>query len=152
MSMYFITHISSRVLLYCKYVDKWTAWKWNKSKSSRSQIVFKIGVLKNFINFIGKYIYWNLFLIKLQAWRPATLLKRDSNTGVFLWNLQNFSEHFFLQNISGGCFCKKGDFCKNSEKKWFNTAFLLLQNKKYDLDLPDSKFPFLAWHCWWCLR
>ena len=25
----------------------------------------------------------------LQAWRPTTLLKRDSNTGAFLWILQN---------------------------------------------------------------
>ena len=25
----------------------------------------------------------------------ATLLKRDSNTGVFLWNLWNFQEHLF---------------------------------------------------------
>ena len=24
------------------------------------------------------------------AWRPANLLKRDPNTGVFLWNLRNF--------------------------------------------------------------
>ena len=31
---------------------------------------------------------WSLFLIKLQASRPATLLKRDSNTDVFLWILQ----------------------------------------------------------------
>ena len=26
---------------------------------------------------------------------PATLLKTDSDTGVFLWNLRNFSEHLF---------------------------------------------------------
>ena len=26
----------------------------------------------------------------LQAFRPALLFKRDSNTGVFLWNLRNF--------------------------------------------------------------
>ena len=48
---------------------------------------------------------------------PANLLKRDSNTvglqlykkssntGVFLWNLQNFYKHLFLQNTPGGCFC-----------------------------------------------
>ena len=29
-------------------------------------------------------------LIKLQAFRPANLLKRDSNTVVFLWILRNF--------------------------------------------------------------
>ena len=32
---------------------------------------------------------WSLFLIKLQLSRLATLLKRDPNTGVFLWILQN---------------------------------------------------------------
>ena len=31
--------------------------------------------------------------------QPATLL-RDSNKDVFLWNLQNFEEHLFKNNIS----------------------------------------------------
>ena len=30
-----------------------------------------------------KHLGWSLFLIKMQA-RPATLSKRDSNTGIFL--------------------------------------------------------------------
>ena len=82
------------------------------NRSSLSQMFFKIGVLKNFANFIGKHQCWSLFLIKLQAWRPATLLKRDSNTGVFLWNLRNSKEHLFLQNTSGGCFwANPGDVC-----------------------------------------
>ena len=55
---------------------------WN----SRSQMFFKIDVLKNFGNFTGKQLCWSLFLIKLQSWRPETLFKRDSNTGVFLWS------------------------------------------------------------------
>ena len=45
---------------------------------------FKIGVPKNFEIFTGKNLRVSLFLIKLQALRPATLSKRDSNTGVFL--------------------------------------------------------------------
>ena len=40
-------------------------------------------------NFTWKHLCWNFFLIKLQVLRPATLLKTDSNTGVFLWNLRN---------------------------------------------------------------
>ena len=47
------------------------------SRSSRSQMFFKIGVLKNFANFTGKQLCWSIFLIKLQAFRPTTLLKRD---------------------------------------------------------------------------
>ena len=43
---------------------------------------FKIGSYKNLAIFTGKYLGWGLFLIKLQAFRPATFLKRDSNTGV----------------------------------------------------------------------
>ena len=35
-------------------------------ESSLSQMFFKIGVLKNFVNFTGKHLCWSLFLIKLQ--------------------------------------------------------------------------------------
>ena len=59
------------------------------SKSSRSQIFLKTGVLKKFANFTGKHLCWSLFLIKFQVFRPATLIKRDCNTGVFLWKLWN---------------------------------------------------------------
>ena len=36
-----------------------------------------------FVKFAGKYM----------SRRPATLLKTDPRTGVFLWTLQNFEEH-----------------------------------------------------------
>ena len=41
--------------------------------------------------------------MKLQALALGLqiFLKRDSGTGVFLW------EHLFLQNTSSGCFCKE---------------------------------------------
>ena len=41
-------------------------------------------VLKNFANFTGKPLRWSLFFTKLQAFRPATPLKKDSYTGNFL--------------------------------------------------------------------
>ena len=40
-------------------------------------------VLKTFAIFTGKHLCWNLFLIKMQAFRGPALLKRDSNTGFF---------------------------------------------------------------------
>ena len=40
-------------------------------KSSRSQMFFKIGVLKNFTIFPRKHLCWSYFLVKLQAWRSA---------------------------------------------------------------------------------
>ena len=55
--------------------------------------VFQTGVHKNFANFTGKRLCWKALesLFKTFAgWRPATLLKKDSDKGAFLWSLQNF--------------------------------------------------------------
>ena len=40
---------------------------------------FKIGSIKNFAILTGKHLCWSLFFKKLQTFRPATLLRRDSN-------------------------------------------------------------------------
>ena len=58
--------------------------------SSRPKVLREKGVLRDFIIFTGKHLFWSLFLIKFHAFRVVTLLKRDSNTGVFLWTLLNF--------------------------------------------------------------
>ena len=76
----------------------------NIFNSSCSQAFFKICVFKNFPNFTGKHRCWRLFLLKLQSQTLATLLKRDSITGVFLRNQRNFQEQLFLQNTFGDCF------------------------------------------------
>ena len=56
----------------------------NSSQTHSPQVFYKKAILKNFVTFTGKRLCWSLFLIKLQAFRPETLLKRDSNTSVFL--------------------------------------------------------------------
>ena len=40
-------------------------YSYNKCRSSRSQMFFKIGVLKNFAIFARKHLWWILFLINL---------------------------------------------------------------------------------------
>ena len=47
-------------------------------------VFIKKAVLNNFPIFAGKHLCWSLFLIKLQDFRPATILKVDFNTVVFL--------------------------------------------------------------------
>ena len=47
---------------------------------------------------------WSLFLIGLWAFRPATLLKRHFDIGVFLWNLRNFWEHLLWRTSPNDCF------------------------------------------------
>ena len=64
------------------------------SKNGRSQMFFKIGVLKNFAIFTGKHLRGSLFLITLQAWKPAALLKIDYNP-VSCEYCQIFNNSFF---------------------------------------------------------
>ena len=74
--------------------------------SSRSQTFFKIvGCSCKFYKFHMKTPVLESVLNKVWDLRPATLFKKtDSDTGVFLWNLWNFSEHLFYKNTSCGCF------------------------------------------------
>ena len=92
-------------------VTCWVRWKRLFTQGS-----IKKGVLKNFANFTGKRRCWSLFLIILQGLKPATFLKRDSNTGVFLWKA-NFLEHLFWRTSANNCFCimffKVFSECKN---------------------------------------
>ena len=68
-----------------------------KSKSSRSQMFSEISSNKNFVIFTGKHLCWGLFLIKLQAFRPATFLKRDS--GVSCGYCELYKNIFFIENL-----------------------------------------------------
>ena len=43
-------------------------------------------------------------LVRLQVWRNATSLKRDSNTGASLWNVQKFWKHQFWVTPLNDCF------------------------------------------------
>ena len=59
-------------------------------RSSHQSSSVKRGVFRIFASFTGRQLCWSLFLIELQTFRPAALLKIDYNTDVFPWNLQDF--------------------------------------------------------------
>ena len=59
-------------------------------RSSRPEVFCKKGIPKNFPKFTGKHLCQSLFFTKVAGLTPATLLKRDSGTGVFLQILRNF--------------------------------------------------------------
>ena len=48
-----------------------------------------------------KHMCWSLFLKSLQTFRPATLLKRDLSTGVFLCMVKIFNNGSFLYGPKG---------------------------------------------------
>ena len=64
----------------------------------------KKDVLENFTKFTVKHLRKSLFLNKVTGLRPATLLKRDSDTGVSLSVLQHFQEHLFYRTPPDDCF------------------------------------------------
>ena len=96
-SIFFVTSIISSVLQKPQKTE-------TKNRSSRSQIFYKKRVLTNFAKFTGKHLCWSLFLITLPALRPATLLKRNSNTVVFLWIWEIFINTFFTEHFKANAF------------------------------------------------
>ena len=72
------------VIIHSRRRKREKKYKKKKTRNSRTQMLFRIRVLKNFVHFTGKDLCRSLFLIELQALRLVTLLKRGSNTGVLL--------------------------------------------------------------------
>ena len=65
-----------------------------KCRRSRSEEFCKKGVLKNFAKFTGKHLCQSLFFNKVADLIPATIVKRDSRTGIFERGLRLvFKEH-----------------------------------------------------------
>ena len=73
--------------IYCRQWHKFLKTR-VKPQKWPPKLFRKKEVLRKFSNFPGRHLCRSLFLIELQTFRPATLLKRDSNTDVFLSNLQ----------------------------------------------------------------
>ena len=74
------------------------------------EVFFKIGVIKNFVNFTGKHLCWSFFLIKFHTFRPETSLRRDSNIDVFLCVkfAKFFKNTYFEKHLRKACnFIKK---------------------------------------------
>ena len=59
-------------------------------RSSHRKCSVTKGVLRKFEKFTGKHLCKSFFLNKVIGLRPATLLKRDSGAGVFLWIFRSF--------------------------------------------------------------
>ena len=57
---------------------------WIICRGSHRRCSLRKGVLRNFAKFTGNHLYQSLFFNKVAGLRPATLLKRNSGTGLFL--------------------------------------------------------------------
>ena len=70
------------------------------NRSSCSEVFCKIGVLRNFAKFTGKYLCLSLFLDKVTGLRPATLLKERLWHRCFPVNFTKFLKTlFFMEHL-----------------------------------------------------
>ena len=69
-------------------------------RSSRSHMFLEIGVLKNSAIFTGKYLCCSLFLIKLLAFKAATLFERDSSAMVQRCHISCLNHFWFSPKSS----------------------------------------------------
>ena len=65
------------------------------ARSSRSELFYQKGVVKNFAKFAGKHLYQSLFVNKVAGMRPANLVKKLW-TRSFPVNFAKFSRTPFL--------------------------------------------------------
>ena len=98
---------------YWSYIDFYTFITYNyiltdtRNSDTAAEVEFissPRGVLKNFANFTRKHLCWSLVFTKLQAFRTATLLKKDSEEHLFsrtserlLLCIDYFIMYWFLQ-------------------------------------------------------
>ena len=79
---------------------------------------FKTGFLKISINFTGKHLCWSLFLIKLQAFRTAPLLKRVSNTAEIFKTFQNTFFYITTPVTTPSVYASKSNSKSASKSFW----------------------------------
>ena len=77
-----------------------------KTRRSRLEMFYKIGVLKNFVTVTGKHLCRSLFFNVVGVLRTATLLKKKLQLRRFPVNFTRFLKILFLKNTSGDCFLK----------------------------------------------
>ena len=68
---------------------------WTLVRSSHSDVFCRRGVLRNIAKFTEKHLRQSLFFNKVGGLRPATLLKRDSGTGIFIEFSEISKKSFF---------------------------------------------------------
>ena len=112
----------------------------NKVLIKNLLMLFKIDVIRSFGTFTVKHLCRSLFLIKLHVWRPATLLKRNSSTGAFLWNCEIFKNNFFIEHLRWLLL----GYCVSIWGMYYKLRLLLVEDWVTLTNIEDQYLPKLA--------
>ena len=94
--------------------------------SSQQRCSIRKAFLKNVATFTKKYLCWTLFLINLQG--STTLLKGNSNKGVFLWILRTFQNTFFEEHLPTAVSVVCHWYRRNSDLLYFRSVLQILKH------------------------
>ena len=76
---------------------------WTRIRSSRQEVFCKKGVLRNFVKLTGKHLCQSLFFNKVA---DLKYIKKETLEQLFFCEFCKILRTLFLQNTSGGCFCR----------------------------------------------
>ena len=113
---------------------------WTGFRSSRSQIFFEIGVIKNFANSTGRHLCWRHFLKMLQSWR---LYLRDNSTQMFSCEI---SKIFKDTNYYRTAPVAVSDILVFSKDPGTKTGATFCN--KYQIQLPQNQYRNEGNHSW----
>ena len=98
---------ASSLLISSQCIENMKTSENQRFRNSHCKCSIRKGIIKNFAIFTGKHLRWSLVSkscrtggLKLYQKEIPTLLKRDSNTSVFLW--MNIAK--FWKSSVNGCF------------------------------------------------
>ena len=100
---------------YFQNIASLTLWCWECSKAV-VRICFTKEVLFKMLQNLQKFTCAGVFLNRV---RLATLIRKDSGKGVFLWIFRNYEGHLFYKTLQGDCFV----VWKNPHVCWSKISF-----------------------------
>ena len=99
----------------------------------------KIGVFEQFTKFTAKYLCWSLFLIKLQFWGPATLLKKTPTQVLSCEIYKLFKNNYFEEHLWTSA--SKHYLKRDSNAGAFLWILWIIQDFLEDLQTASSETP-----------
>ena len=75
-----------------------------KSRSCHQKCSIKKAIINNFAKFTGKHLCWSLLLLKLKAFRSATLLKENPTLMFFCKYCEIFKNVYFEKHLQTTAF------------------------------------------------
>ena len=122
--------ISSQLLVTIAYHSYYSI---SAIQKQPPDVFYKKNVLKNFVKFTGKHMYWDLFFDKVAC---CSIIEKRLQHNCFTVKFEKFLRNLMYGTLANGC------FWLHSFKFYISKAVLSLQQNKYVQSLTPS---FLPW-------